>query len=717
MDKLREILSFRQVSVAFKLRAGFGAIILLIGGMVIASYVLLGGISSSLETIRDVAFPQAIASIEIDSSINQIILGIESAADAGVMGALDRPRAAQKKVSARISELKKLLRRDTGAQKSLDAVDGGVRGLLTTGEELVSANLYQEWERIPEILKRFTTAKEELQGQVTALRKDGVRKLEGAIGDINERSGYTRSLGIVLGSLSLAIGILLTLTISFSIMGPISSIVQVMKKAEKGDFTSRHGEGSSAGARDEFAVIGRAIDNMMEGLVGIFGMVRQAASEVQRASEELLALSRKIKDGSTLQSQSVDEVTSSIDEMNATIKNVAADVENYYSAAEESNTSILELSASVDQVAGSADSLKVIVERTTSLLDELTASIREVAASSDGLSGQVGESSTALAQIDASIKEVMKGTQESSQLVNLVMERLTKEGFEAVRRSASSISEINEVVQDAAQVIRSLGEKSSDIGRMLTVIDEVSDQTRLLSLNAAILAAQSGTQGRAFSVVAEEIRALSDRTSSSTREITQLLKTVPLEIDRITQSIDQGTEKVEEGMKLVRELEETIMVVAESARKASEASTMITTATGEQAEGIRQAAQFEQNIALMSREIAAATRHQAVNCEKILDSAKEMRDLALQLKRTTDEQAAGTKLIGKSSTESIKIAKNISASTKEEARGSELIVQAISAVSQATDRNLDAVSNLGEVVDLLAQHSRLMEEEMEKFRI
>ena len=763
-----------RLTLRQKLILGFGLNILLVAAMVASSIMITGGMSGSLETIRDEAFPQALASLDIESSINLIVLGIEASTESGTQTFIDDAEKVQKNLNLRIKEMKTLLSGRTNTIKSLEMLDGEVEDLFKVGEDLYLASLYMEYDRIPSLMEQFNNQKGELLQEVSSLKADGVLKLEAAIGDISERSSDTTRLTLILGSVAILVGIVVVIILSFSIMKPITSLVALMRQAENGDFTARyasanlqkcweeldcqkpdcpahgsddlrcwqiagthcdHGTSELTGDQrdsdkacescsvyrkasgDEFSTIGEAFNNMMAGLVNLLQLVRQAASEVRGASSNLLELSEDLRVGSDQQAVSVDEVTASVDQMNSTIRNVAENVENYYATTEESNSSILEMTSSIEEVANSSEMLTGIVEKTGSLLDELTASIREVAQHSSGLSTQVEQSSTALIEIDSSIKEVAEGARESSELASLVTDRLMKEGSTAVQRTSDSITEVRSIVTDAAQVIQDLGERSSAIGGILQVIDEVSDRTRLLALNAAILAAQSGAKGKAFSVVAEEIRALSDRTSSSTKEITQLLGSIPVQVEEVTQAISRGTKKVDEGVIHIGEVQGAINVVADAAKKSAEASSMIMTATNEQAGGIRQASELEQGIALMSKEIAEATRYQADSCEQIMASAEQMKALAGQVKRATEEQASGTKLIGHSSSESMKMARSITEATKEEAKGSELIVKSIEKVSSATSRNMEVFAQLGEVVSSLAEHSSLLQEEMGRFKV
>ena len=99
-------------------------------------------------------------------------------------------------------------------------------------------------------------------------------------------------------------------------------------------------------------------------------------------------------------------------------------------------------------------------------------------------------------------------------------------GVEALQKTLAGIDKIKDSSAVASSVIESLGRRILEVGNILNVIDEVAEQTNLLALNAAIIAAQAGEHGKGFAVVAEEIKDLADRTSSSTKEITELIGSI-----------------------------------------------------------------------------------------------------------------------------------------------------------------------------------------------
>ena len=767
---MKQLFTF-NLSLRQKLLLGFGINILFVAAIVLSTTLILGGTTSSVKLIQDEAFPLALAGIEVERSIHSMVLEIKAAVESPTPSGLDKARKVRDALSLPIGNLMFLMERDPQAMAALQGIDDGIKELFDIGMELHKAKTHQELDKVTDLMGRLALVEENLLLQVTGLKESGVIKLEGAIDDIIQRSSGSRKLTIILATVAIVLSILVLTILSLSIMRPITNLVNLMKEAEQGDLSARYSnhelvrcweelgcdkpECPAYGLNDlrcwqiagthsdddlgemtagdekaceacrvykratgnEFSAIGEAFNNMVAGLVTLIRIVSRASDEVMSVSKNLLALSEDLRQGSDQQARSVDEVTASIEAMNTTIKNVAQNVKGYYESTEESNTSLLEMTASIEEVAHNSETLTGIVEKTTGLLDDLTVSIREVAQHSSGLSEQLEMSSSALMQINTSVGMVAESARESSHMASFVTEKLKEKGETAVKKTSESILEVREIVTDAATVIRDLGERSSNIGNILHVIDEVSDQTRLLSLNAAILAAQSGAEGKAFSVIAEEIRALSERTSSSTQEITNLLSSIPVEVEKVTRAILRGTEKVDEGVKLIMEVQQAIAEVSDAARRSAEASDLIMDATSEQASGILQASQLEQNISVMSKEIAEATRYQAESCEQIMESANQMKELAVQVKRATVEQASGTKYISHASSESMKMAKTITEATREEARGSELILKSIEAVSAATSGNMEVFAQLGEMVASLTEHSRLLQEEMGRFRV
>jgi len=535
----------------------------------------------------------------------------------------------------------------------------------------------------------------------------------GTAGVEGKLSALVRRLAVgSLVTLGVLVGVL-ALIVRRSVSAPLLRLVRHAEVTAGGDLTTV----AAVESRDEFGALAATVNQMTGNLRGMVEKVRASFGDLEQVSRDIAGVSHGIADGTGAQTTAVATVSSSIEEMNASIKSVVQSVEHLFSLAGESSSSMLEMSASVEQVAQNAEGLSGAVEQASASIGEMTTSIRSVAEHVSRLNELVVSTSSAITEIDTVVREVERNSGQGHELSREVARVMTEEGLAGLGRTGEGMLEIRRSVGDAAAVIRSLEARSQEIGSILGVINEVNDQTNLLALNAAILAAQAGEHGRGFAVVAEEIRELSARTASSTKEITKLIAAVRGESRRAVEAMDEGTRKVEDGVRVVEELGVTLRRAAEDSEKASVASRVIAQATSEQYKGIRQIAASAQTITEMSQEIARATSEQSAGTQQIVKATEDVRELALQVKKAMAEQAKGIRLTSRASEESARLSQQVLDATREEAKGSDLVVRTVASIQEITNTNAAGVGRIDEMVSILQTQAEMLKAEIAKFRI
>ena len=193
----------------------------------------------------------------------------------------------------------------------------------------------------------------------------------------------------------------------------------------------------------------------------------------------------------------------------------------------------------MENVNQSSNSVSTAAVQLNGNADQMASSSHEIVSQAE----TVATASEEMASISHDIARNCHLAAESSNRASKTAQR----GADIVQNTVNGMGRIAEKVQHSASVVEQLGVRSDQIGTIVATIEDIADQTNLLALNAAIEAARAGEQGRGFAVVADEVRALADRTTKATREIGQMIKSIQSETRQAVQAMKEGVQEVENG--------------------------------------------------------------------------------------------------------------------------------------------------------------------------
>jgi methyl-accepting chemotaxis protein len=446
---------------------------------------------------------------------------------------------------------------------------------------------------------------------------------------------------------------------------------------------------------------------LYEALTGLADGRRKDRDELTSARSQLSENEALIQESahrleSNVQAQlsAAEETARLITDLTGAVHEIATHLEALTHSAEESSSSILEMTATNDEVAENVGELAGSVRETVSSIEEMAYSIKEVARNVDALSLTAEETSSSMNQMDVSIDQVQSNANETARLSEEVALDAEK-GAEAILKTIGEIYRIKESSQEAVSVISSLGSRIEAIGQIVNVIDDVAEQTNLLALNAAIIAAQAGEQGKGFAVVADEIKDLAERAGASTREITDLIKTVQSESKNAITAVERGALNVDRGVEVSNEAERALKKILESSQKSTNMVRAIARATVEQAKGSKQVTDAIGRIAETVQQIAAATAEQARGSELIMKSAEKMRIITQHVERSSQEQARGGRQISGAIENISNMVGQLNTSHKTQAAGSQRLLASAAKIEGSANAQQQSLKMLTLAVDRL----------------
>jgi methyl-accepting chemotaxis protein len=272
---------------------------------------------------------------------------------------------------------------------------------------------------------------------------------------------------------------------------------------------------------------------------------------------------------------------------------------------------------------GFASSLRDFAGELMEVSSSLRSTTAEQAASAQELASAVGE-------VTATLSELRETSSEALRNAELVIGKAegafqtSASGRESVAHAIASMRAIREQVGEIAERILQLNDQTSQIGNIISTVNEISAQSKLLALNAAIEAARAGEHGKGFGVVASEIRNLAEQSKEATSQVREILGEIQTGTNAAVVAAEEGTKKSESGMALADVSGERIQDLARSMEESSSSARLIANSARQQSAGIEQAAQALVSIGNATNNTAAGLRQTEIATSQLVTLAQRM---------------------------------------------------------------------------------------------
>jgi methyl-accepting chemotaxis protein len=300
-------------------------------------------------------------------------------------------------------------------------------------------------------------------------------------------------------------------------------------------------------------------------------------------------------------------------------------------------TLIQNVETSAEQVAASSEELTASSQQTSAATEQVSVAIQEVASSAEKQTAVIDQNAASLDEIVQGVYTIAQRTETVSQLSNYTTSEAV-EGGKAVRETVEQMESISQSVELSNTTIRTLFQRSKEVGTILEVISGIAAQTNLLALNAAIEAARAGEHGKGFSVVAAEVRKLAEQSQVSASQISELIQAIQQDIQESVHTMEQVTNKVDEGLTIsqtaIQKFEQILSSMNETAPQVEEVAAIaqqISAAVEEVARTAGEMVILAKGNAATSEEVAASTEEQLASMEEIAVSAQSLSQMAEQL--------------------------------------------------------------------------------------
>ncbi|MCJ7500813.1 methyl-accepting chemotaxis protein, partial [bacterium] len=507
------------------------------------------------------------------------------------------------------------------------------------------------------------------------------------------------------------LGVILLHLVVIFLLRHMKTVLNVLVRVGGGDLTAR----VNVTTRDEFLDLANYLNNTLAQLGAIINRVDQSYESISQANVSIAQVYSDVQEGIDQQAGLASETMESVKGNKKMIDEVTEGIHVLENSSNDSFSSVMEMGASIEEVSSMSDSLFNSVNESNTAIEELSNSIEQISKNLVSLSGAAEDTAGAMNEMSASIVQV-RGTAESTAQDAVKMTLVAEEGAEVSRNAREGMGAIKQSSALVRQTISVVSDRIEEIDEILRFITDITGRTNLLALNAAIIAAQAGAQGKGFGVVADEINELAQSTKAQTNRIADVIGGLREEVVRASEAVEDSNRKVDEGVSLTEGVTKALEGIMDNTMLVSHRIEEIAQTTSEQASTSNRVLETTQNLTESVGNIKALSEQQSEAGEKLLQMSRLIQQVAEKVKTSTEEQTLTSQQINKDLTRITDTVRNISESTEIQVVNGAKVLRMTEDLTSVIQRNGETVHGLQGVIDELNKHMAALHQDLEIFK-
>lgn len=515
------------------------------------------------------------------------------------------------------------------------------------------------------------------------------------------------------GTLLVVLALVLIRLFNVSVKKPLMEINRAVDRITAGDLMVR----VPVLQEDEIGSIAKGVGFLAANLSGTIRKVDAISANVTQAAQQLQEIFNKVHANVDNEHRLTNDVSLAVKDATDSQKQIVTATERLLSLSSDNVSALLEMRATSEEIAGNTGNLNNNLQNSYSTLSQLTQTARQIATMSSEVSQAVGHASDSISTVYRSVKEVETFVKESAQLSQQTTALVSEQGMGAVIEATTRMNGVREFMTSLNTVIEKLNTRSRDIATIVEVIVGVTEMTRLLSLNAQIIASQSGEAGKGFVVVANEMKELSDKTAGSTKEIEKIVNDINGEIGEVVTGITETVLMINDANTVVDKTSLVLSDILTASRRASEMARSIEDASLDQTTGLEFVVSATEQIRKRILEVDRAAAEQMKSTEYLLQNISPIKDAMEMTRQATEEQAGSTKLISNNIDLANQKTGEISVASGDQQRLNEKIIESLAAMMGMANETVREVNEIAAFISGMRDQIETLRKEMSVFNV